>query len=128
MRSRTELAHLEGLDAVRDQFPVYNNRNSPRIIALAERPLPRRPNRPTTIEHQPRSRRSLSARFRIHITKAATSPPRCRACLYGMSVRASRRLERPLLIVPVQPLPQLDQCAIRCRSATYSKVEPAAFK
>lgn len=36
MRSQTELAHLEGLDAVRDQFPVYNNRNSPRIIALAQ--------------------------------------------------------------------------------------------
>ncbi len=36
MRSPAELAHLEGLDAVRDQFPVYNNRNSPRIIALAQ--------------------------------------------------------------------------------------------
>jgi hypothetical protein len=36
MRSQKELAHLEGLDAVRDQFPVYNNRNSPRIIALAQ--------------------------------------------------------------------------------------------
>jgi len=36
MRSKEELAHLEGLDAVRDQFPVYNNRNSPRIIALAK--------------------------------------------------------------------------------------------
>ena len=35
MRSKDELAHLEGLDAVRGQFPVYNNRNSPRIIALA---------------------------------------------------------------------------------------------
>ncbi len=35
MRSPDELAHLEGLDAVRGQFPVYNNRNSPRIIALA---------------------------------------------------------------------------------------------
>lgn len=35
MRSKEELAHLDGLDAVRDQFPVYNNRNSPRIIALA---------------------------------------------------------------------------------------------
>ena len=36
MRSKEELAHLDGLDAVRDQFPVYNNRNSPRIIALAK--------------------------------------------------------------------------------------------
>jgi hypothetical protein len=36
MRSKEELAHLEGLEAVRDQFPVYNNRNSPRIIALAK--------------------------------------------------------------------------------------------
>jgi len=36
MRSKEELAHLDGLDAVRDQFPVYNNRNSPRIIALAQ--------------------------------------------------------------------------------------------
>jgi hypothetical protein len=36
MRSKEELAHLEGLDAVRDQFPVYNNQNSPRIIALAQ--------------------------------------------------------------------------------------------
>jgi hypothetical protein len=35
MRSKDELAHLNGLDAVRDQFPVYNNRNSPRVIALA---------------------------------------------------------------------------------------------
>ena len=35
MRSPDELAHLEGLDALRDQFPIYNNRNSPRIIALA---------------------------------------------------------------------------------------------
>jgi hypothetical protein len=35
MRSKDELAHLEGLDAVRGQFPIYNNRNSPRIIALA---------------------------------------------------------------------------------------------
>jgi hypothetical protein len=34
LRPKEELAHLEGLDAVRDQFPVYNNRNSPRIIAL----------------------------------------------------------------------------------------------
>lgn len=36
MRSKEEMAHLDGLDAVRDQFPVYNNRNSPRIIALAQ--------------------------------------------------------------------------------------------
>ncbi|HXT10327.1 MAG TPA: hypothetical protein VN873_02105 [Candidatus Angelobacter sp.] len=36
MRSKEELAHLVGLDAVRDQFPVYNVRNSPRIIALAK--------------------------------------------------------------------------------------------
>jgi len=36
MRSPEELAHLEGLDALRDQFPVYNNKNSPRIIALAQ--------------------------------------------------------------------------------------------
>ena len=36
MRSKEDLAHLDGLDAVRDQFPVYNNRNSPRIIALAK--------------------------------------------------------------------------------------------
>lgn len=36
MRSREELFHLDGLDAVRDQFPVYNNRNSPRVIALAQ--------------------------------------------------------------------------------------------
>lgn len=35
MRSPDELAHLEGLDALRGQFPVYNNRNSPRVIALA---------------------------------------------------------------------------------------------
>jgi hypothetical protein len=35
MRSKDELAHLEGLDALREQFPIYNNRNSPRIIALA---------------------------------------------------------------------------------------------
>ena len=35
MRSRDQLAHLEGLDALRGQFPNYNNRNSPRIIALA---------------------------------------------------------------------------------------------
>jgi hypothetical protein len=34
MRSKDELTHLEGLDDVRMQFPVYNNRNSPRIIAL----------------------------------------------------------------------------------------------
>ena len=36
MRSKEELTHLDGIDAVRDQFPVYNNRNSPRIIALAK--------------------------------------------------------------------------------------------
>jgi hypothetical protein len=36
MRNKDELAHLNGLDAVRDQFPVYNNRNSPRVIALAQ--------------------------------------------------------------------------------------------
>jgi hypothetical protein len=36
MRSPDELAHLEGLDALREKFPVYNNRNSPRIIALAQ--------------------------------------------------------------------------------------------
>src|ERR1051325_7327710 len=36
MRSKDELAHLEGLDEVRGQFPVYNNRNSPRIIALEQ--------------------------------------------------------------------------------------------
>ena len=36
MRSKEELAHLEGLDAVRDQFPVFSTRNSPRIIALAQ--------------------------------------------------------------------------------------------
>ena len=36
MRSQAELAHLEGLDALRGQFPIYNNRNSPRIIALAQ--------------------------------------------------------------------------------------------
>ena len=36
MRSPGELAHLEGLDDLRAQFPVYNNRNSPRIIALAK--------------------------------------------------------------------------------------------
>ncbi len=36
LRSKQELAHLDGLDAVRDEFPVYNNRNSPRIIALAQ--------------------------------------------------------------------------------------------
>jgi hypothetical protein len=35
MRSPDELAHLEGLDALRGQFPIYNNKNSPRIIALA---------------------------------------------------------------------------------------------
>jgi hypothetical protein len=35
MRSKDEFAHLEGLDALRGQFPIYNNRNSPRIIALA---------------------------------------------------------------------------------------------
>ncbi len=35
MRSKDELAHLEGLDALREQFPIYSNRNSPRIIALA---------------------------------------------------------------------------------------------
>jgi hypothetical protein len=33
LRSQDELAHLEGMDAA--QFPIYNNRNSPRIIALA---------------------------------------------------------------------------------------------
>ena len=36
MRSPDELAHLEGLDALREQFPIYNNKNSPRIIALAQ--------------------------------------------------------------------------------------------
>ena len=35
MRPPDELAHLEGLDAVRAQFPVFNYRNSPRAIALA---------------------------------------------------------------------------------------------
>jgi hypothetical protein len=35
MRPPEELAHLEGLDSVREQFPVYNVRNSPRVIALA---------------------------------------------------------------------------------------------
>jgi hypothetical protein len=35
MRSQDELAHLQGLDGLRAQFPIYNNRNSPRIIALA---------------------------------------------------------------------------------------------
>ena len=35
MRNKEELAHLEGLDVLREQFPIYNNRNSPRIIALA---------------------------------------------------------------------------------------------
>ncbi len=34
-RSPDELAHLEGLDALRGQFPIYNNNNSPRVIALA---------------------------------------------------------------------------------------------
>ena len=36
MRSPDELAHLQGLDAVRDQFPVFNFNNSPRIIADAK--------------------------------------------------------------------------------------------
>jgi hypothetical protein len=35
MRSPDELAHLEGLDVLRGQFPIYNNSNSPRVIALA---------------------------------------------------------------------------------------------
>ena len=35
MRPANELAHLEGLDSLRAQFPVYNVRNSPRVIALA---------------------------------------------------------------------------------------------
>ncbi len=34
-RSPDELAHLEGLDALREQFPIYNVKNSPRVIALA---------------------------------------------------------------------------------------------
>ncbi len=36
MGSKDELAHLECLDELRGEFPVYNNRNSPRIIALAK--------------------------------------------------------------------------------------------
>jgi alpha-glucosidase len=36
IRSKEELAHLDGLDAVRDQFPVFSVRNSPRVIALAQ--------------------------------------------------------------------------------------------
>lgn len=36
MRPPAELAHLEGLDAVRAQFPAYDVRNSPRVIALAK--------------------------------------------------------------------------------------------
>ena len=35
MRPPEELAHLEGLDAVRSEFPVFNFNNSPRIIAQA---------------------------------------------------------------------------------------------
>lgn len=35
MRPPDELAHLEGLDAVRSQFPVFNFNNSPRVIAFA---------------------------------------------------------------------------------------------
>jgi len=51
MRSREELAHLDGLDAVRDQFPVYNNRNSPRIIALAKETAAR--NSATSVTNTP---------------------------------------------------------------------------
>jgi hypothetical protein len=36
IRSKEELAHLEGLDALREKFPRYDNSNSPRIIALAQ--------------------------------------------------------------------------------------------
>jgi hypothetical protein len=36
MRPPEELAHLEGLDAVRGQFPAFNFNNSPRIIAQAK--------------------------------------------------------------------------------------------
>ena len=36
MRPKEELAHLEGLEAVRAQFPVYSVNNSPRVIALAK--------------------------------------------------------------------------------------------
>jgi hypothetical protein len=36
MRPKDELAHLEGMEAVRAQFPVFNFNNSPRIIAQAK--------------------------------------------------------------------------------------------
>ena len=35
MRPASELAHLEGLDALRGRFPVYSVTNSPRVVALA---------------------------------------------------------------------------------------------
>ena len=35
IRPANELAHLEGLDSLRGQFPVYSVTNSPRVIALA---------------------------------------------------------------------------------------------
>ena len=57
MRSKDELAHLEGLDALRDQFPIYNNRNSPRIIALAQETAARaaEPGRDATVTNAPAS-------------------------------------------------------------------------
>jgi hypothetical protein len=45
MRDRDELAHLEGLDALRGRFPVYNENNSPRVIALARQNAARAPSR-----------------------------------------------------------------------------------
>ena len=36
MRTPDELAHLEGLDDLRKQFPAYNKNNSPRIMALMQ--------------------------------------------------------------------------------------------
>lgn len=36
IRPPEELAHLEGLEALRGEFPVFNFRNSPRAIALAK--------------------------------------------------------------------------------------------
>jgi hypothetical protein len=46
MRRQDELAHLEGLDALRGQFPFYNNNNSPRVIALARENAAGTPSRP----------------------------------------------------------------------------------
>ena len=61
MRSPADLAHLEGLDAVREQFPVYNVNNSARVIALARENAARRPKRP--VATPPARRRAPTPRF-----------------------------------------------------------------